>query len=166
MPSRLETAVFEAMQEDNPVAIYKKVIPAKVRVWILNPFSGEAQEEILSGPPNSEGSFVKLWSTVEDQFFRRMNQAHLKSGYVIPASITKKGTPKVETEVENPNTYSDNKLEEILNSRFLKFQSEIDKMTSEAPLIRLIELEESGRGSEKILEHLKSKLSEIQIPED
>jgi len=151
-------AIFEAMQEGRPYKTYRKSILSKLRVWVLNPFSGEADEKIISGQPGEESTLINLWSTKEDVFFKRMNKYHFEKGYLIEV---KAPAPKL-SEEEFYNALSDEKLDELLNSPFKKFEAAMNKMTSVAPLNRLLALAEEQEKSDKLVGHIKARLSEIQ----
>ena len=52
-----ERDIYSAMQEDEPLARYKKTILGKVHVIALNPFTEESEGVILQGVPNDPAYF-------------------------------------------------------------------------------------------------------------
>jgi hypothetical protein len=165
MDTNSESAVFSAMQTEKPYKSYRKTILGQVYVKILNPFNDKDPiGVILSGENNTgDDAIVQVWSQKEDQFLRTMNKKHFERGYLVEYDL-----PEVRTvsEDEKYNTLSDDELKKLLSSKYFKLQAEINKMTSEAPLYRLLEFADEAEKSEKIVNVIKGRLSEIQaLPE-
>jgi hypothetical protein len=165
MDTNSESAVFSAMQTEKPYKSYRKTILGQVYVKILNPFNDKDPiGVILSGENNTDDdAIVQVWSQKEDQFLRTMNKKHFERGYLVEYNL-----PEVRTvsEDEKYNTLSDEELKKLLSSKYFKLQAEINKMTSEAPLYRLLEFAYEEEKSEKIVNVIKGRLSEIQaLPE-
>lgn len=149
------------MQNDAPYATYKKVILGKASVKVINPFSENPEEHILEGNPgkNDKGCFVDVWSVEGDMFFRSMNEDLLSHGVIVPYDRVSK--PLVSA-VNEYNIMSDEELFELLNSPFFKLEAALSKMDSEAPVQRILVIAEQEEKSEKILNHIKSRLQELQ----
>jgi hypothetical protein len=159
-----DAQVFSAMQTGNPFRTYKKTILGKVYVKILDPFraeSGAQADLILSGDPkkNHEGCFIDVWTEKEDVYLRRMNAPHFKEGILIPFDRSKN---PAESNVNPYNVMTDEELFELLNSPFFKLQNAYNKMTSQAPVLRLLDMAEHEEKSEKIINALRGRLSELQ----
>ena len=160
-----ESAVFSAMQTEKPYKSYRKTILGQVYVKILNPFNtNEPQGLILSGEDNTaDAATVQVWSPKEDQFLRTMNKKHFERGYLVLHS-----EPEVRkiSEEEKFNTLNDEEIEKLVNSRWFKLQAGLNKMTSEAPIYRSLKIAEELDKSEKVVNLIKGRLSEVQaLPE-
>jgi hypothetical protein len=88
-----------------------------------------------------------------------MNERHMREGILIPFDRDK--TP-VEEEVNKYNVLTDDELYGLLNSPFFKLRNALNKMTSQAPVLRLITMAEQEEKSEKILKEIRGRLSELQ----
>jgi hypothetical protein len=161
MGKALDASVFSSMQTKEPYKSYKKVCLGKLHVSVLNPFTGEPEGMIVAGNPVTEPEkcILDMWSEMEDAFFKRMNRRHLDAGYLVGH------VRKVLEPVENPNTYSDEELRKLLNSKFMALKNAVSRMTSDAPVARLITLAQELEKSEKIMKFLEGRLSEIQLQE-
>jgi hypothetical protein len=155
----MDTKVFAVMQEEKPYRTYTKRIIGKVGVKILNPFTHEEEMILLTGHPSDETAFLDVWSAGEAQYVEKYNAPLIKKGILV-----KKDRPEVEklTEEEKYNQLSDEELDEILNSRWLKFVNALNKMTSEAPVHTMYRLAQEQEKSEKTITAIKARLSEIQ----
>lgn len=153
--------VVAAMSAEKPYKTYKKTILAKVAVKIFNPLSGKPEELIVVGNPNTneKSCFIDVWSEMENLYLKRMNERHMREGILIPFDRAK--TP-VEENINKYNVLTDDELFELLNSPFFKLQSALNEMTSQAPVQRLITIAEQEEKSEKILNHIRGRLAELQ----
>ena len=160
MDTNLEAADFSAMQE-KPYKSYRKTILGQMYVKILNPFNNlESQGLILSGEDNfSDTAIVQTWNAKEDKFLRTANKKHFEQGYIIEYDLPE--TREI-TEEERLNNLPDKELEKLVSSKFFTLQAAVNKMTSEAPLYRLLALAEEKEKSEKIINLIKGRLSEVQ----
>lgn len=154
-----DPSVYSKMQVDEPYKRYKKVILGKVFVFYLDPFSGKMEGKILAGDPNKgdEGCYLETWTDRDDIFFRRMNEKHFKAGRIIEA--VKEAKPVV---VKNPNEMTDDELEGLASSRYMKLVNTLNKMTSTAVVSRLLNIAMDLEKSEKILTPIKARLSELE----
>jgi hypothetical protein len=161
MEKVLDSSTFSLMQTGEPYKSYIKTILAKVYVTVLNPFSNEPEGRILSGNPRAkdENSIIDTWNEKEDVFFKRMNKRHLESGTV----IVYRRLPEV-VEV-SPNEVTDEEITTLLNSKFLALQNKVNKMTSVAPVFRVLTIAKELEKSEKIIKFLEGKISELQLKE-
>lgn len=159
----MNSSVYSAMQTSTPYKSYVKTVLAKLLVKVINPFSGEPEDKIIKGDPRKKDKkdcIVNIWSEMEDAFFTRVNNRHLEKGYLIPY------VPKEEVEKEkSPNDFSDEELEILLNEKFFTLTNKVNKMTSTAPIFRLLTMARDMDKSEKIVKYLEGKLSELQLKE-
>lgn len=153
--------VVAAMAEDKPYKTYKKTILGKVAVRIYNPLKQAPEEIILKGDPtkNEKGCFVDVWSEQENVYLKRMNERHMREGILM--LVEKDKLPVVE-DVNKFNILTDEELNDLLNSPFFTLRNGLNKMTSEAPVQRLINLAEEQEKSEKILKEIRARLAELQ----
>ena len=159
--SEVNPQVFSAMQTSKPYKTYRKAILGRVYVKYYVSFLNKPSDTILSGRPGEESTLIDTWSEQEDAFFKRMNVNHLKNGVLIPFDRTKH---VVESVVNAYNVMTDEGLFELLNSPFFKLQNAINKMTSSAPVYRLLAIAEQEEKSEKIITVIKARLSELELP--
>ena len=164
MNDDINSKVYAAMQTGKPYKTYKKTILGKASVKILNPFSQKPEEVILQGNPkkNEEGCFVDVWSEMEDVFLKRSNVSHIKRGVLIPFD---RESTKLEPDVNKYNVLTDEELYDLLSNPFFKLQNALNKMTSPAPVYRLLSLAEEEEKSVKIVNAIKGRLAEIQEQE-
>jgi hypothetical protein len=153
--------VYSAMQKDAPYATYKKVILGKASVKVINPFTENLQELILEGNPgkNDKGCFIDVWSVEGDMFFQNMNEDLLSHGVMV--KYDRESKPLVST-VNIFNILTDEELFDLLQKPFFSLEAALGKMTSEAPVQRILVIAEQEEKSEKIINHIKSRLQELQ----
>jgi hypothetical protein len=149
-----------------PYATYIKSVLAKLYVRILSPYNQEKEGIILEGDPksrNNESCIIDVWSIAEDRFFHRENQKHFEKGYLLP--YTRKEV--VLTEEDTVNSMSDEELKTLLakGTPFFTLQNKVNKMTSVAPVSRLLEFAKELEKSQKIITFLEGKMAEIQMHE-
>lgn len=159
-----EREQFAAMSEGKPIKRYMKTILGKVYVTTLNPFdSGKPQPIELYGQPRPGNSraVVEIWTTKEDRFFRKVNEAHFKAGNL--RLLEEKDIEKVATEPKSPNEISDAEIEEILNKPFMALKNKLNKFTSPAPVYRFLMKAEELEKSVKITDVIKARLSELEF---
>jgi hypothetical protein len=153
--------LFSMMQDGEPLARYKKTILGKVHVTVLDEFSQEPQELILSGDyaktSERDGTMVEIWSDKANAFFKKINRKHFEAGRL---SAVEGPLPKLP---ESPNSISDEKLDEMLQMKFLAFKAKLDKFTDEAPVFRLLNRARELEKSDAIVGRIEEKLSEIQL---
>lgn len=149
--------ISAAMQEGKPLRSYRKTVPAKVLVTVLDPIRNIPEQILLTGQPGEDGSIVDLYTDKEILFFLRMNKYHLNNGYLIQFT-----RPENQKEVETPEQYTDEKLLQIVNSKFLALQNFMSKTKSEALIFRLRQLAVEADKSDKILAAIDLRLAEIQ----
>lgn len=165
MDTNSESAVFSAMQTEKPYKSYRKTILGQVYVKILNPFNtNEPQGLILSGEDNTaDKAVVQVWSAKEDQFLRTMNKKHFERGYLV---LYSEPEVRVIPEEEKFNTLNDKELAKLVKAKWFTLQAGLNKMTSEAPIYRALKIAEELDKSEKVVNLIKGRLSEVQaLPE-
>ena len=154
--------VYAAMQSGEPLAVYKKGIVGKVHVVTLNPFTEAPEGVILQGDPAKadqiEDQIIELWTDKSKLFFERMNKKHINAGRLI--NVKRKELPKAPV---SPNIISDTEIVELLNSPFLSLKNRLEKFTDEAPAIRLLNKARELEKSEKIIQHIEERISELQL---
>ena len=154
--------IYSAMQDGEPLAVYKKGIMGKVHVVTLNPFTEEAEGVILEGNPGKadeiDTQVIELWTTKSKLFFERMNKKHIAAGRL--NLVKRESLPKV---APSPNVISDEEIDVLLNSKFLALRARLDKFTDSAPVFRLVNRARELEKSEKIVKHIEEKISQLQL---
>jgi len=158
----MSQAIYSAMQDGRPLRTYIKTILGKVYVTVINPFLGKPEGVILEGNPNDPDNFtkcsVKVWSIKEDEFFKRINETHFKSGNI-----------RIVKEVDEPvkklsvNDISDEDIVVTLNKPFLALKNKLNKFTAVAPVYRFLKRAEDMEKSEKILNSIRARLAELEL---
>jgi hypothetical protein len=154
----LDARVVSAMQSGSPFSTYKKTILGKVYVTVLNSFSGTPEGLILYGEEGDDNAKIDLWSEREDVFFKRMNRKQFEVGNVIPLTRS----AEVVAEPKTIEQYDDEEMRTVVNQTFIKLQKTLSTVTSEAVVLRMIDIARTEEKSEKIITALTAKLSEIQ----
>jgi hypothetical protein len=154
----MESKDYSAMQQGKPYSSFKKTILGKLFVKVLDPFRREPSNIILKG--SGDNCVIDAWTIEEDLYIRRSNPEHIRNGYLIP--YTRKETTEV---VDNVNNLSDEEMINLLDSKFLALQAKVKKMTSVAPIFRLLEVARGLEKSEKIIKYLEGELARIQLAE-
>ena len=165
MDTKMESADFSALQTEKPYKSYRKTILGQVYVKFLNPFNDiDPMGLVLFGKTNQEDTaIINVWTPKEDQYLRTMNKKHFERGYLVEYTAPEH---RVVPEEEEYNTLSDEELNKLLSSKFFSLQAAVNKMTSEAPLYRLLVFATEQEKSEKIISLIKGRLSEVQsLPE-
>jgi hypothetical protein len=153
--------IFADMVADKPYKSYIKGILGRVHVSILDPLDGDRPSAVmLFGDPNShdENCIVKVWSEMEDLYFRRMNKKFLSDGTILLYSKPE--------EVAHERTFeesTDEELSDFLKQKYFNIQNKLSTVTSEAILFRLLSLARSQEKPEKLIKLLELKLSELQL---
>jgi len=154
--------IYAAMQSGEPLAVYKKAIVGKVHAIVLNPFTDQPEGVILEGNPGKveelDSQIVELWTTKSKLFFERMNKKHIAAGRLI--LIDRAKLPEVPP---SPNIISDEEIDGLLESKFLALKARLDKFTDPAPVFRLLNRARELDKSEKIVQHIEERLSQLQL---
>jgi hypothetical protein len=159
-----ERELYSAMSEGKPLKRYMKTILGKVYVTTLNPFdNGKPQPIELYGQPRPGNSraVVEIWTSKEDRFFKKVNEAHFKAGNL--RLLEDKDIEKVSEEPKSPNEISDAEIEEILNKPYMALKNKLNKFTAPAPVYRFLRMAEELEKSEKITDSIKARLSELEF---
>jgi hypothetical protein len=160
---KTQTAIMVA--KDKPFKSYIKAILGKLQVMTLNPFSNEVESVLLFGNPKSsykEDCIIDVWTEAEDKFLRKNNRYHFEMGQLIPYERTEFN---VQSEEEIFNSMPDKDLLGVINGPYVSLLAFLDKLTSPAPVSRMISLAEDAEKSEKIVSPIKRKLEELQAKE-
>jgi hypothetical protein len=163
MEKTMDTAVYSAMQAGKPFKTYRKTILGQVYVKVLNPFSGTPEGVILKGRDGEETTMVDVWSVQEDMFFKKQNRKQFQGGFVIEYE---RPTVEAVSEEEKYNTLPDDQLVELLSSKFIALQNALNKMTSPAPVYRMLKMAQDMEKSDKIIAHIRARLSELQASDE
>lgn len=149
--------VFAAMQTGKPYRVYKKAILGKVYVVVLDPYK-KPEEKMLEGKIGTETAIVKVWNQEEDNFFRRKNDWHFKTGAIIEWK-------DYEEKPEEPGVEqtSDEDLIKIINGRFMQLHHLMNKSSSPTFMRRLLTLAIQEEKSEKILTAIKARIAELDL---
>lgn len=162
----LNAATYSAMQTNRPYKQYKKVVLGKVFVTVLNPFSGQPEGVVVQGDPSlpdeQDNITINVWNAKEDVFFRRMNKKHFTAGNLQEISLP--ASPVEEVKVRSVNDITDEEIYELLNKPFLALKNRLNKLTAPAPVFRLLKKAEELEKSEKILNTLRARASELEFP--
>ena len=155
--------IFTAMNTGKPYKSYKKAILGKVRVTVWDNFVSSPTEVIVEGDPNRdvESCIIDVWSEQEKVFFERMNRKHFEAGNVI--NYTR--VPAVEAKELPIEQWNDEQLTDVVNSKFLAFKATLNKTESTAVLFRMRALAEQEEKSEKIMQAIDARISELQMKE-
>jgi hypothetical protein len=161
---KIDQQTFDNMQTDTPYKSYIKTIFGNVFVMIINSFSGEPEGIILHGNPRKfeKDSYVNVWNSIEDTYFRRANRRHLSNGTMREFVLPENHTEPVPEPYANA---SDEELKGIINGRYYSLTSALNKTTSEAVIGRFLILAQELEKSEKIVRVIKQRLSEVQSGE-
>jgi len=151
---------FEFKADQKPYASYIKTTLGKVYVKVLNPFTGQPDDLILEGK-NTESCIVDVWDVKGDMYFKKANAYHFEKGFLMP-HVRKETIPSDE---EIYNTLPEEELTRLLKEKFFVLQSAVNKMTSVAPIFRLLEIAKALEKSDKIIKFLEGKLAELQMKE-
>ena len=141
------------MQEDEPIASYRKTILGKVFVNILDPFTGNPTGVILSGEESSEDAKIDVWTVKENLFLQRMNRNHFETG------MLKKVNVKEVKQV--PQSYSDLEIKDILNLVYISLQKRLVEIDDPAVLNRMVELANELEKTDKIKSTVENRLKEV-----
>lgn len=144
-----------------PYKSYIKTILGKVFVTALDPVTGEKTGVLLKGDPSKKAdeAIVDTWDEKSDLYFRRANKRHFTTGMI------REFTRTVVEEERQIEQYSDEELAEIINSKFLAFKATLDKTESIAVLYRMEKVASDLEKSDKILEVIRKRISEVQLQE-
>ncbi len=161
-----EREVFSAMAEGKPLLTYIKTIVGKVHLTVLDPYSGKPVPVVLQGSPaaNNPKAVVQVWSSKDNNFFKQMNSEHLAAGILKPLSQVEE-VARTE-EVPSPNTISDDEITDILNKPFLALKNKLNSFTAPAPVYRFERMAENMEKSEKILEAIRARASELELGDE
>jgi len=155
--------LYSDMSNGRPYKSYIKAILGQVAVVVWDNFNEAPLELILKGNPKAreDTSIIDVWSQKEDVFFNRVNSRLFTKGLLLP--YTRPEAPvNVERTVEQS---TDEELAVMINSKFLALQAKLNKIDSVPVLFRMIGLAEDMEKSEKIVNAIKARISEVQTAE-
>lgn len=153
--------IYSAMSGGKVYKTYKKTIPAKLYVTVLNMLTGTPTPEgvMLVGDPrkNDNGAMFDVFSEQEDYFFKKMNKSHFDAGRLV--EVSREGEKPRERTIEE---FSDEELRTLINKPFLALQSTLNKTSSVATLFRIETIARDLEKSEKVMRAIASRLAEVQ----
>jgi hypothetical protein len=156
------SAIYSAMQAGEPYSTYRKTVLGKVYVNYMSPFTQKPEAVLLEGEPKTdERAKIDLWSLQEDLFFRRMNKKHFDAGEIIKVDVVK--SAPVVAEKKPIEQYSDEELLEVLKLKTISFKTLLSEITTPAVVTRLLDLAREEEKSEKMIQSIEAKLSELQM---
>lgn len=151
--------LWNAMQENKPFKVYRKTILGKVYVTVRDPFTNQPVGILLTGDPqNSDNAYVYVYDVREDEFFKRMNAQHFREGNIIAVNL-KEDTKE---EVETLEQASDEKVKELVSGKVPVLRAALQKTNSEALVMRMLNFAKELDRSEKTIQIIEARLSEIQ----
>lgn len=158
--------IFSAMQTEDPKTSFKKVCIGKILVKVLNPFSGEVEEKVLSGDPfNSttdlDNIVIDIWTDKDAVFFRKANKYHFEHGNLV--EFSKEELKREELSKKNYNTLTDTEINQALNDKFFTLKSILEKTNTTTVLMRFLNMAREQEKSEKIIKTIEQRLAEIQM---
>jgi hypothetical protein len=154
MANTFDVKTISAMQTGDPVATYKKTTVGKVSVKVINTFSGDLEDLVLSG--DGEDSMVNLWSDVEYAYFKKANRYAIREGLIIQYDVPR------EPEERTMEQYNDEELRAVVNQVGLKFAKSLAEVKSLALANRILNIAREGNKSEKMINSILAKISELQ----
>jgi hypothetical protein len=115
----------------------------------------------LYGDPKKgeESTMVDVWNDVQDLFFKRTNKRSLETGMIIEVAR------KEDSSILNPEPYataSDEEIDSILKQKYYTILSALNKCTNTTVLTRFLERARLLEKSEKIINTIISRISEIE----
>lgn len=151
---------LKSLMMNEPHKRFIKAVISRVSVKILDPVSLQPSEVILMGDPKDEpeDSILDLWTPVEVVYFERNNKQILKEGLIVEYNKSIKTEPSV-------NLLSDEEIDTILNDRFFTLKNTLDKLTSPAPVHRILMRAEQLDKPTKTVKAIQARLSELQAGE-
>lgn len=154
--------IYEAMQEDKPLAIFRKTILGKVAVSVLNPIFDRPEIVLLQGKvdKNNRECYVSIFTTKELVFFERVNRRLIEIGHIIRDDNFIK---QEETKNEKPfEQYTDEELSELLNKQYAYFIKVLSKINNPVVVHRLLEIAQNENKPSKLINTLQTKIAELE----
>ena len=156
--SNIDPRIFSKMNSGDPVSSYKKTVPSVVEISILSPFSDTPEAILLTGDPKKdESASIDTWSEKQDLYLRNVNRRLFELGYII------RYEKKAKEEVKSIEQSTDEELIDILNKTYASLSKELNKISTLAVLVRLLDLAKENEKSDKVVRLLESRISELQL---
>lgn len=157
-----EANVYSMMQTGTPYKSYRKVVLGKIYVTTWDSFQNKPIGMIIEGDPSgkdADACIVDVWDEREDVFFKRANRRQFETGYLVDY------VRPITTPPKSPNDFTDDELVTLIGKNFLGLKAVVNKMTSVAPVYRLLIVAKDLEKSEKIIKFLEGRISELQAEE-
>lgn len=150
----------KAQEEGDPIARYIKAIVGRVCVSIIDPFSAQPTDVILTGDPahsdtEIEDITITLWTDMGHEYFRRANKILIQRGYIAPY------TAEVVEEI-SVNEIEDAVLVEALKKKYFATAALLKKFTSPVPVMRMLRLAQELNKPIGTISAIQKRLSELQ----
>jgi hypothetical protein len=152
-------AIMLAQEQGEPVKVYRKAIVGRVVVRVIDPFSGERAEVLISGVPGKADPSeleISLWTPFEVKYFEQFNKGLIESGSIVPVEH------RAEFKVNLSNALSDDQLKEVLVGPFFSLRKVIAEITSETTMQRALQLAKELNRPAKTVQEIELRLEEIQ----
>jgi len=151
--------IMLAQENGVPKRIYRKAIVGRVIVRSIDPFSGGRTEVLIEGDPQVTEAAdleVSLWTSLEVKYFEKANKGLIENG-----SLIRVEERSVET-INYDNAISDAQIAELVVAPYFTLKSEINKLSSETTLQRILKIAEDLNRPAKSMRLLMLRLEEIQ----
>lgn len=153
-----------AQEEGEPVARYIKGIVGRVCVSVIDPFSAQPTDILLTGDPRHpdtdvEAITVTLWTDMGHEYFRRANKILLQRGFMVPY------TAEIVEEL-SVNEVSDDVLIDALKKKYFATAALLKKFTSPVPVMRMLQLAQDLNKPIGTISAIQKRLSELQRIEE
>jgi hypothetical protein len=163
MPNIVENnvvaAIMLAQEQGEPVKVYRKAIVGKVIARVIDPFSGERAEVLISGDPKNTAASeleISLWTPFEVKYFEQFNKGLIEKGSLVLAQN------RTEFKVDYTNALSDEQLVELVTSPFFTMRKALRDITSETTLQRMLKTAKESNRPAKTVQEIELRLEEIQ----
>lgn len=148
-----------AIEENKPVAQYRKATIGKILVKLVDPLTGEEIQKVIEGEPAVNKCLIPVWSNFEDTYFRRNNEYHFQMGNIIKNDIS------TIPEAPTVNDISDEEIKSALSDKFFTVKNILDKLTSPTPVHRMLAMAEEMNRPVGTVNAIKAKLAKLQSEE-
>ena len=151
--------IMLAQENGVPRRIYRKAIVGRVIVRSIDPFSGGRTEVLIQGDPRKTDASdleISLWTQLEVKFFEKANKSLIEAGSLVLVEERSVDT------INYDNAISDAQIEELVVAPYFTFKSEVNKLSSETTLQRVLKIAEDLNRPANTLKLLKLRLEELQ----
>lgn len=154
--------ILKAQQGETPQKIFRKVIMGQVSLRIIDPFSGDRTEMMVSGVPHEsdgEDLEVVLWTPLEVLYFEKANKGLIENGSIVEV------TSQTQFTVDRTNALDDASLRSLATIHFFTLKSKLKQITAEVTVQRLYNIAVELNRPAKTLQAIQTRIEEIQQKE-